>query len=172
MNSRLYRETTEKYGPAPANTTEALAHVIAVFADQPDEWMVVTATNGAYGHGVRTGLTMGDLRAIQAEVIRLREAAQPERETRPCGRTLPHATHLTIQGRVAYRCPGVPLAGLDDAPAHTGLGLPASDLPGWAVTRLADRGIDPSEVTHFIGNPGGRHLIVAVDGKPVPLTKD
>lgn len=125
---RFNREAAAQYGPAPTTPTEALTHVLCALGNLPDDHMVVKVTDGIYGKGVRTGLTMGDLRALQDMV--------------------------------------------DARARHNGPGLPASDLPGWAVTQLADRGIDPGEISHFIGNPAGQHLIVAVDGKPVPLTKD
>lgn len=73
MNSTAqYLEAIEKYGPAPATPTEALAHTVAVYEDMPDAWMPVQATSGIYGDGVVTGLTMGDLRALHAAL-----AAQP-----------------------------------------------------------------------------------------------
>lgn len=122
------RDAIKTYGPPPTTPAEALAHVLCAFAQEPDDRMVLQATSGIYGEGVRTGLTMGDLRALQDLV--------------------------------------------DARARHNGPGLPASDLPGWAVAQLADRGIDPGEITHFIGNPNGRTLAVAVDGKPVHLTKD
>jgi hypothetical protein len=63
---RIRRETIEQYGDAPANAIEALDHVLAVFADQPDLSLVVEATSGIYGDGVRTGLLMRDLRDLRA----------------------------------------------------------------------------------------------------------
>lgn len=57
------------------------------------------------------------------------------------------------------------------APAHTGPGRPASELPDWAVAQLSDRGIDDSEVSHFIASSDGRTIAAAVDGKPVHLTR-
>ncbi|MFL4491494.1 hypothetical protein ACJ6WD_09570 [Streptomyces sp. VTCC 41912] len=65
---RIRREAMEQYGDAPTNPTEALDHVLAVFADAPDDRIVLEATNNIYGPGVRTGLTMGDLRALQAKL--------------------------------------------------------------------------------------------------------
>jgi hypothetical protein len=65
---RIRREAMEQYGDAPANAAEALAHVLAVYADEPDDRMVIEATNNIYGQGVRTGLTMGDLRELAARV--------------------------------------------------------------------------------------------------------
>lgn len=63
---RIRRETIEQYGDAPTTPLEALDHTLAVWADEGDDWLMVEATNGIYGNGVRTGLTMGDLRALRA----------------------------------------------------------------------------------------------------------
>lgn len=63
---RIRREAMDKYGPAPTNPAEALAHTLAALENEPDVWMVVQATSGIYGDGVETGLTMGDLRALHA----------------------------------------------------------------------------------------------------------
>ncbi|MCP9209634.1 hypothetical protein [Streptomyces cucumeris] len=63
---RIRREAMEQYGDAPATPTEALDHVLRVYVDEPDSRMVLEATNGIYGDGVRTGLTLGDLRAVRA----------------------------------------------------------------------------------------------------------
>ncbi|MDX5563731.1 hypothetical protein PYK79_10750 [Streptomyces sp. ID05-04B] len=65
---RIRRETIAQYGDAPANATEALAHVLAIYADEPDDRLMIEATNGIYGTGVRTGLTLGDLRALAARL--------------------------------------------------------------------------------------------------------
>ncbi|QES45175.1 hypothetical protein DEJ49_33070 [Streptomyces venezuelae] len=53
-----------KQHPQPTNPVEALAHTLAVLGELPDDKTVVQATSGVYGKGVRTGLTMGDLREI------------------------------------------------------------------------------------------------------------
>ncbi|WP_428956208.1 hypothetical protein [Streptomyces sp. cg35] len=66
--NRIRREVMDQYGDAPANTAEALAHVLKVYADEPDDRLMVEATNGIYDDGVRTGLTMGDLREIAARL--------------------------------------------------------------------------------------------------------
>jgi hypothetical protein len=71
-SSAQYIEALEKYGPAPATPAAALAHTVAVYEDMPDAWMPMHATSGIYGDGVVTGLTMGDLRALNADL-----AAQP-----------------------------------------------------------------------------------------------
>jgi len=45
-----------------------LRHALAAFGKQPDDEMVLTATWGVYGDNVKTGVTMGDLRALLAMV--------------------------------------------------------------------------------------------------------
>ncbi|NUP47571.1 MAG: hypothetical protein HOW97_09715 [Catenulispora sp.] len=62
-------------------------------------------------------------------------------------------------------------AALGDDPARHRPGRPATELPEWAVSQLEDRGIDPSEVTHFFTAHDGRTIAAAVDGKPVALTR-
>jgi hypothetical protein len=66
---RIRRDAIQQYGDAPATPVQALVHVLAVYADSPDDTLVVQATNGIYGDGVRTGLTMGDLRALAARLV-------------------------------------------------------------------------------------------------------
>jgi hypothetical protein len=66
--NRIRREMRDQYGPAPTTPAEALAHVLTVLADQPDDALVVKATDGIYGDGVHTGLTLGDLRALAAQL--------------------------------------------------------------------------------------------------------
>lgn len=70
---RIRREAIEEYGPAPTTAFGALEHVLAVFADAPNDRIVLEATNGIYGDGIRTGLTIGDLRAIR-NIVRQKEA--------------------------------------------------------------------------------------------------
>ncbi|MEV7975417.1 hypothetical protein [Streptomyces sp. NPDC086519] len=65
---RIRREAMEQYGDAPTDALEALTHVLKVYADESDSRLMVEATNGIYGDGVRTGLTMGDLRALAARL--------------------------------------------------------------------------------------------------------
>src|SRR5690349_16659989 len=90
--NRHRRETAEKYGPKPTTPTEALAHVVAVFADQPAHQLAITATDGIYD--TTTGLTYGDLRSLHAELIRLRGANST------CTRICPHCdaeqTHCSL----------------------------------------------------------------------------
>lgn len=62
-------------------------------------------------------------------------------------------------------------AALGDDPARHRPGRPPSELPDWAISSLEDRGIDPSEVTHFIAARDGRTIAAAVDGKPITLTR-
>lgn len=66
--NRLNREAREKYGDVPVNAVGALLHVLAVYADAQDDLMILQATFGVYGDGVRTGLTMGNLRVLAAEL--------------------------------------------------------------------------------------------------------
>lgn len=65
---RIRREAMEKYGDEPSGALEALAHVLKVLADESDSLMVVQATSGIYGDRVQTGLTLGDLREIAAQL--------------------------------------------------------------------------------------------------------
>lgn len=41
-----------------------LAHTLEIFSDDDDDRMVLMATSNVYGPGIKTGLTMGDLRLI------------------------------------------------------------------------------------------------------------
>jgi hypothetical protein len=61
---RIRREAMEQYGDAPGDALEALAHVLKVYADEHDSRLMIEATNNIYGQGVRTGITMGDLREL------------------------------------------------------------------------------------------------------------
>ena len=65
---RIRRRTIDQYGPAPVTPAEALTHVLKVYADEPDDRLMIEATNGIYGDGIRTGLTLGDLRALAAQL--------------------------------------------------------------------------------------------------------
>lgn len=66
--NRIRREAMDQYGDAPATAEEALAHVLAVYADTPDDRLMIEATRNIYGGGVATGLTMGDLRVLAARL--------------------------------------------------------------------------------------------------------
>lgn len=66
--ARLNAETIKRIGPAPTTAAEALAHVVKVNEGTPDEALVIMATSNVYGDGVRTGLLMGDLRALNEMV--------------------------------------------------------------------------------------------------------
>lgn len=63
-----FRDAIRTYGPPPSTPEEALAHVLCGLANLPDDYMLVQVTNDLYGDGVRTGLTLGDLRAIQQQL--------------------------------------------------------------------------------------------------------
>jgi len=86
---RIYRQTIAEYGDAPATPTEALDHVLAVWADAPDDRVMITATSGIYGPGVRTGLTMGDLRALRVALPTVKAYTCPA-----CG--APNATQAAL----------------------------------------------------------------------------
>lgn len=49
----------------PDPVADPLGHTLAVFAEEPDDMMVLQATGNVYGKGVRTGLRLGDLRRVQ-----------------------------------------------------------------------------------------------------------
>jgi hypothetical protein len=54
----------QSFGDARAN----LEHTLQVYGDDADDRMVLMATGNVYGDGIRTGLTLRDLRLI-AEYI-------------------------------------------------------------------------------------------------------
>ncbi|MFI8351274.1 hypothetical protein [Streptomyces sp. NPDC085596] len=69
MNSdRTHREAVDRYGDAPNSPAEALKHVLAVYAGEPDEMVVLTATTRVYLDAPWTGLRLGDLRALAAQL--------------------------------------------------------------------------------------------------------
>jgi hypothetical protein len=61
---QILQDTIARHGNAPSNALEALAHVVSVYEATPDDQTMVLATSNVYGDGVRTGLTMGDLRVL------------------------------------------------------------------------------------------------------------
>ncbi|MFI8932546.1 hypothetical protein ACIG3E_33400 [Streptomyces sp. NPDC053474] len=75
---RIQQETIERLGPKPNTPLERLRHTLAVHAETPGDQVVVEATDGIYGDGVRTGLTMDDLRALAAQ-IKERPAKKPSK---------------------------------------------------------------------------------------------
>jgi len=66
---RIRQETIDRLGPEPTTPTDRLAHVLAAHSDTDGDWMVVQATSGIYGEGIRTGITLDDLRALHAQII-------------------------------------------------------------------------------------------------------
>ncbi|MFI7096412.1 hypothetical protein [Streptomyces lydicus] len=62
--NRMQRETLAAHPTPPATPLEALAHVLAIFADEPDEKVVMTATTRIYPEAPWTGLRLGDLRRL------------------------------------------------------------------------------------------------------------
>lgn len=45
------------------------------------------------------------------------------------------------------------------------------DLPIWARLQLAEKGVPFAQATHWIGGSDGRTIAVAVNDKPIYLTK-
>ncbi|MEU0160259.1 hypothetical protein ABZ154_15795 [Streptomyces sp. NPDC006261] len=66
--NRIRQETIEQLGPEPTTLAERLAHTLAAHADTDGGWLVAEATSNIYGSGVRTGITLDDLRAIQKQL--------------------------------------------------------------------------------------------------------
>lgn len=62
--SEIARQGLEQRPEAPQHWSDAVAHILEVYRDEPDDRLMIEATNNIYGPGIRTGLTMGDLRRI------------------------------------------------------------------------------------------------------------
>ncbi|MFB7063709.1 hypothetical protein [Streptomyces sp. NPDC056300] len=62
--NRLQRETLATHPTPPETPLEALAHVLGIYGDQPDDMVVITATTGIYLEAHWTGLRLGDLRCL------------------------------------------------------------------------------------------------------------
>ena len=62
--NQLRRETLAAHPTPPSTPLEALAHVLAIYEDQPDEQVVLMATINIYPEAPWTGLRLGDLRAL------------------------------------------------------------------------------------------------------------
>lgn len=77
QSARARREAIEQYGPAPTTPTEALAHVVAVWDGEPDDRVMIDATTNVYGDRIRTGLTLGDLRALAAKLAAVEALLPP-----------------------------------------------------------------------------------------------
>ncbi|HLL34196.1 MAG TPA: hypothetical protein VK545_09955 [Streptomyces sp.] len=86
--NRFQRETLAKHPTPPTTPLDALAHCLAIFADEPDEMVVLTATTRVYPEAPWTGLRLGDLRRMlddhaHALAERIRDEAWPhERDGR------------------------------------------------------------------------------------------
>jgi len=63
----LIRRTLQAQPTPPTTPVDALLHTIALSGQNDDDFAVI-ATSNVYGHGVRTGLTWGDLRALAAQL--------------------------------------------------------------------------------------------------------
>lgn len=100
----MIRRTRETYAfinahPQPTTSREALAHVLAVYKDEKDERMMVEATRNRYDDGIVTGLTMGDLRALN-DMDAARERARGEARKMFAG-LMPGATGTNMADEVA-----------------------------------------------------------------------
>lgn len=73
MMSQLKRDTLARCPEPPTTPVEALDHVLALSEDASGDRVVMEGTSNIYGKGVRTGLTLDDLRRVKSEL--LREAA-------------------------------------------------------------------------------------------------
>lgn len=64
MNEPKVRDTVAAHPSPPTTPLEALAHVLAIFEDSPDEMVIVSATTNVYPEAPWTGLRLGDLRRL------------------------------------------------------------------------------------------------------------
>lgn len=65
---QVRRNTIEAYGDAPTTPLESLEHALKIYADSPDDRVVLQGTSNIYGPGVLTSLTLGDLRALHTQL--------------------------------------------------------------------------------------------------------
>lgn len=59
-----YGNIREVWPNPPDGPLERLAHTLDVWADYPDDYIVLIATSEVYGPHVVTGLTIGDLKDL------------------------------------------------------------------------------------------------------------
>lgn len=52
----------DRWPEPPKNRTERIKHFLDVFEDLPDDYMILLSTAEVYGHHIRTGVSIGDLR--------------------------------------------------------------------------------------------------------------
>jgi len=52
----------------PEGPLERILHTLDAYRDEPDSMRVLAATYGVYGPGVTTGITLGDLRALETKL--------------------------------------------------------------------------------------------------------
>lgn len=55
---------TDLWPEPPTTMLDRLKHVLDIWANYPDDHIIVLGTAETYGPGVWTGLTMGDLRTL------------------------------------------------------------------------------------------------------------
>ncbi len=83
-----YGHITEIWPKPPVTLAERLRQTLDIWADCPDDFVILIATSEVYGPHVVTGLTVGDLKELYDAVQgtdaavqlcnRLREAAGPD----------------------------------------------------------------------------------------------
>lgn len=72
--------------PRPVDSVPArLAHVLALYADSPDELEMVIGTVNAYEQGCVTALTLGDLRKLEILTATASQEAFDEAMSYPTG---------------------------------------------------------------------------------------
>jgi hypothetical protein len=64
MTAPRYEKITDLWPEPPTTMIERLRHTLDVWADYPDDYIVLIATSEVYGPHVQTGLTIGDLKEL------------------------------------------------------------------------------------------------------------
>lgn len=59
-----YEKITDIWPRPPTNLADRLKHVLDIWDDHPDDFIILIATSEVYGRHVRTGVTLGDLREL------------------------------------------------------------------------------------------------------------
>lgn len=59
-----YNNIRDLWPEPPGSMTERLRHTLDVWADYPEDYVILIATSEVYGPHVVTGLTIGDLREL------------------------------------------------------------------------------------------------------------
>ena len=59
-----YEKITDIWPRPPTNLADRLKHVLDIWDDHPDDFIILIATSEVYGRHIRTGITLGDLREL------------------------------------------------------------------------------------------------------------